>query len=169
MLYAVGRIVKAFGVQGVVVVQPMTSTPGRFQKLKTVRAGHSETGTILLTVSEVRVGERGVRMHFSEVTDRSAAERLVGMLLFVDETQRVRLPRGTFFVHDVVGMEVIDQAETVVGVVKDVLKMPAHDVYVVGDAGGGEVMIPAVKEFIRSVDMKTRTMRVELIEGMRDE
>ncbi|MFN0159557.1 MAG: ribosome maturation factor RimM [Bacteroidota bacterium] len=168
-LYAVGKVVKVFGVRGDVVVQPMTSSPERFKKLKTLQVGLSENETQVLTVSEVYVEGRGTRMHFNEIADRTAAEHLVGMLLFVDETQRVRLPRGTFFVHDVVGMEVVDQKDHPVGVVKEVLKMPANDIYVVARTSGSEVMIPAVKQFIRSVDVKARIMRVELIEGMIEE
>lgn len=164
-LYAIGKIVKAFGIRGDVIVQPMTSSTARFKKLKSVLAGRGENETRELTVSGVRVEDRGARMSFAEVPDRNAAERLVGLLLFVSEEQKIKLPRGTYFVHDVVGMTVIDQHDQPVGVVKEVLKMAANDIYVVENAGK-EVLIPAVKEFIRSVDVKQRSMRVELIEGM---
>jgi 16S rRNA processing protein RimM len=67
----------------------------------------------------------------------------------------------------VIGLHVVDQEEKALGVVKDVLRLPAHDVYVL-DLNGREIMIPAVKEFIKSIDLDARTMRVKIIEGMLD-
>ena len=99
------------------------------------------------------------------IDDRNAAESLRGKVLFVDEAHRAKLPEGEYFVHDVLGLAVREEGGTDLGTVADVLRYPASDVYVVrGDRG--EILIPAVKEFVRSVDLGARTMTVRLIEGM---
>ena len=80
----------------------------------------------------------------------------------------MKLPRGRYFVHQIVGLTVLDQHSAVVGRVRDVLKLPAHDVYVV-EREGRELMIPAVREFVRGIDPESGIVRVHLIEGMVEE
>jgi 16S rRNA processing protein RimM len=65
----------------------------------------------------------------------------------------------------VIGLSVLDEEENLLGVVKDVLKLSPNDIYVV-EMNGKEVLLPAVKEFIKGIDVKAGTMTVKLIEGM---
>jgi len=164
-LYAVGRIVKAFGIRGEMVVAPMTADSRRFNTLRNVFVGPLAASSRPFTVSEVRPGEPGVRLRFAEVPDRTAAERLAGQFIFVGAADRIAPPAGSYFVDDVIGMSVVSDDGGRVGTVREVLHLPAHDVYVV-DAGGREVMIPAVPEFVLSIDPAASTMRVHLIDGM---
>lgn len=164
-LYAVGRIVKAFGIKGDVVVAPMTDSTRRFATLKLAFLGTSETAVGEVSISRAHIEPRGVRLKIAGVNDRNAAEKIVGQLLFVDKRHRVRIPRGTYFVHDIIGMSVSDDQGRPLGTVKEVLRLPAHDVYVVS-RDTGDVMIPAVKEFIVGVNLSERRMTVHLIEGM---
>jgi len=166
-LYAVGRIVKAHGIKGDVVVTPMTNSLQRFAKLKRVFIGRASKDVRPVRIESVSVGGRGVRLKFAEIEDRTAAEGLRGEIVFVDKQERVRIPKGTFFIHDVIGLRVVDEEENNVGVVKDVLQLPAHDIYVI-DSRGREVMVPAVKEFIKLIDISTGTMKVKLIDGLVD-
>ncbi len=167
-LYAVAKVVKAFGVSGEVVVQLMTDLPARMRRLKRVLLGTDPARVRGATVERVHVERRGVRVKFLEIGTRTAAEALVGTVLFVKAEDRVRIPRGTFFVHDVIGLTVVDEQGSPIGTVKEVLKLPAHDVYVI-QRQGPDVLLPAVREFVRGIDMKSRTMTVRLIEGMLEE
>lgn len=164
-LLAVGRIVKAFGIRGEVVVQPMTDSPERFRQLESVLMGNDPGSVRLVEIEEVAVSHRGVRVRIAGVTDRTGAEQVVGNFLFVDREHRVRLPRGRFFVHELVGMTVLDEKGQSRGVVRDVLKLPAHDVYVV-EHEDGEFMIPAVEEFIREISIEQRVLKVNMIDGL---
>jgi len=164
-LYAVGKVVKAYGIKGEIVVRPLTDSPGRFKSIHRLYVGRSSEAVHESSVEWVMVQPRGVRMKLAAVNDRNAAERLIDSLLFVDEQTRMRPPRGTYFAHDLLGLRVVDQDGREIGTVTDVLKHSAHDIYVI-DAQGREVMVPAVKEFISAIDLNSRTMRVKLIEGM---
>ncbi len=143
----------------------MTETPERFKKLKHVHLGKRSDNTRTMTVEYVHVESRGVRLKFVETPDRTSAETVVGSLLFVEEDQRIKPKKGTHFIHDVVGLRVVDDNNNEVGMVKDVLQYPGHDLYVI-ERDGHEWMIPAVKEFITSIDVAARTMKVRLIEGL---
>jgi 16S rRNA processing protein RimM len=164
-LYAVGTVVKAIGIAGEVVVQPMTDFPARFRKLRILWMGTDSGSASEARVEKAVVSPRGIRLKLRGIDDRDAAERIRGNILFVDEAHRARLPEGRYFVHDVLGLAVREEGGADIGTVADVLRYPASDVYVVRGERG-EILIPAVKEFIRSVDLGTRTMTVRLIEGM---
>lgn len=166
-LIAIGKIIKAHGIRGDLVILPMTNNPARFKKLKNVFVGATQSSVRETSVSDVAVESRGVRLRLDVASDRTAAELLVGCLLFVDEKDAIRLPKGTYFVHDIIGLNAVDETGATIGVVKDVLKYPANDVYVL-DKDGKEILLPAVKEFIRRIDLASGTMHVKLIEGMLD-
>ena len=134
-MVAIGKIVKPFGIAGQVVVQAMTDSPSRFRRLRSVQIGNDSITARMFSVQTSSVEPRGVRLKLKNVDDRTSAEHLVGSLLFVADRDRIKPPKGRFFVHDVIGMKVVDELRGEVGVVSDVLKYPAHDVYVV-DRGG---------------------------------
>ncbi len=164
-LFAVGKVVKAFGIKGDVVIAPMTDSPHRFAALKHAYLGPSESTAQEVSITRAHIESRGVRLKVKGVNDRDAAEHIVGYLLYVDRRHRIKIPRGTYFIHDIIGLNVADEQGRVLGTVREVLRMPAHDVYVVGQ-DTREVLIPAVKEFILGVDLAERRMTVHLIEGM---
>jgi 16S rRNA processing protein RimM len=163
--FAVGIVVKAFGIKGDVVVKPMTDDPARFLKLTFLWVGANSDLAVKTRIEHASVDPRGVRLKLEGIQDRTAAEKIRGKLLFVDRIHRVSLPDGRHFLHDVIGLTVRDDTGAELGAVADVLRFPANDVYVVRGTKG-EIMIPAVKEFITAIDMASRTMTVHLIEGM---
>jgi 16S rRNA processing protein RimM len=164
-LLAIGSVVKAFGIRGDIVVSPMTNDARRFKTLKHVFIGRDEATASETQVLHVTLDHRGVRMQVASVTDRTSAENLVGAILFVKEKDAVRPPKGSFFIHDVIGLRVIDEKGKAVGILKDVLRLSPNDVYVV-EKDGKEILLPAVKEFVKRIDIEGGTMSVQLIEGM---
>jgi 16S rRNA processing protein RimM len=167
-LVAVGRIVKVFGIRGEVVVKPMSASHDRFERLKTVFVGHSAADARTHKVAGVRIGDRGVRLALEGVSDRTAAEQMNGMYLFVPPEERIKPAPGSFFVEDIVGLHVRDETGRDIGTVGEVLHMPAHDVYLIR-AQDREILLPAVKEFVIGIDVEKGEMTVRLIDGMMDE
>jgi 16S rRNA processing protein RimM len=164
-LTAVGSIVKAFGVKGDIVVRPLTDAAERFHALRRVWLGSVNDPASEVHIERVSVEKRGVRLKLKGVDRRTEAEKLRGKILFVEDAERLPLPEGRYFVHDVMGLRVRDETGADLGTVADVLRLPAQDVYLVRGPRG-DIMVPAVKQFVRAVDMENRTMTVRLIEGM---
>jgi 16S rRNA processing protein RimM len=164
-LYAVGRIVKVFGIGGEIVVIPMTDAPGRFKSSTRLYIGNTPGVVGEYRVERSSVRPQGARLKLAGVNDRTQAQTLVGSLLFVRGSDLKRPSPGAFFIHDVIGLTVIDQDGVAVGTVRDVIRQANHDIYAV-ESGGREILIPAVKEFIKKIDLDQKTMRVVLIEGM---
>jgi 16S rRNA processing protein RimM len=162
---AIGRIVKPFGVRGEVAVEPLTDEVERFSLLRTVLVGPQDGAKRQMEVARVRTTGGRVRLALAGVEDRSMAEELRGMFLFVTPEQRIKLPASRHFVHQLIGLAVVGEQGEELGTLVEVLKLPAHDVYVVRNERG-EIMIPAVEEFVRGIDTAARVMTVRLIEGM---
>jgi len=166
-LLAIGRIAKPFGVAGEVVVRVLADDPERFRTVRSVHLGTSADSARPADIQVLNIEPRGVRVRIQGVQTRTDAEGLVGWYLFVDRSHRKRLPAGTFFVHSIIGMRVLDEHGAERGHVKDVLKLPAQDVYVI-EHGGKEFLLPAVREFVRSVDARRRILTVRIIEGIEE-
>jgi 16S rRNA processing protein RimM len=165
---AVGSIAKAHGVRGEVVIRLLTDSSARFRGLKRAWLGATDRSAVEVTIEHADIQTRGVRMKLSTINSREEAEQSRGQLLFVEEKNAVRLPKGRHFIHDIIGMEVRDEEGHPLGTVDDVLQYPASDIYVVRGCGR-EIMIPAVREFVRTIDAASRTMTVRLIDGMTEE
>jgi 16S rRNA processing protein RimM len=145
MRLEVGRIARAHGLRGDVIVVPITNRPGRF-----VAGSHLWLGERELTIAASRPYQRGHLVRFEGVDDRTAAETLRGGTLTAETPGAA--PPGEVWVHEVVGAEVVDRDERVVGTVVAVQANPAHDlleldngalvpmVFVV-DVGDGRVTI----------------------------
>jgi 16S rRNA processing protein RimM len=172
-LVAVGSIAKAFGIKGEVVVESLTDMPERFRSLQrvflvpeSVARGEENGEPEETTVTGVKVEQRGIRMRFTCAPGRTEAERLVGLLVMVAPEDAAPLPPGTFFVHQVIGFLAVDEQGAVKGTLKEVLRYPAHDVYVIAADGKPDLLIPAVGEFVKAIDPVARTVTVRVIEGM---
>ena len=172
-LIAVGSVAKAFGIRGDVIVEPLTDVPERFRSLRRVYlvAESSATGArdgspVPAEITAVNVAPHGIRVRFSCAPDRTAAEKLVGLLVMIPAEETVPLPPGTFFVHQIIGFAVVDEQGAPLGRLTDVLHFPAQDVYVISADGEQDLLVPAVSEFVRSIDTAARTITIRLIEGM---
>ena len=97
------------------------------------------------------------------VGDVNAAMALKNRVVQVARAD-VRLPKGAFFLQDIIGAAVVDEQGTQIGTLEDVLELPRQRVYVV--RGEREHLIPAVPEFILNTDVEAQRITVRLIEGM---
>jgi 16S rRNA processing protein RimM len=154
----VGRIVGAFGIKGQVKVQALTEFHERFEKGATL---YLDGEPLRVQTSQWHKGH--FLLGFREVPDASAAESLQWKNLEAVADYRRELEEGEFLTDDLIGLLVLTEEGRPLGKVDDVLPYPAHDILVVG-----KLMIPAVQQFVRSVDLEAGQMVVELLPGMED-
>ncbi|HEV8539035.1 MAG TPA: ribosome maturation factor RimM [Bacteroidota bacterium] len=167
-LYAVGKIIGCFGVHGDVKVRPMTHSPRRLTSLRDVAIGNSDQDTKALVVAHVVLKARFALMRFQGISDRDAAELLVGKYVFVRDSEIEKPQPGSYFIHDLIGCEVRSTEGRFLGRVESISKLPAHDVLEVRD-GSRLSMIPAVKEFLIEVNLRDRKIVIGLIDGLIEE
>lgn len=163
--YAIGRITKSVGLKGDLVVQPLTENPRRFLELKKVWIGTEKSQRKLFLIEKVAVQQQTIRLRLGEVRSREEADAIVEKLLYVTEEELVEVPEGTYFIHDILGSNVINERGVKIGRVTEVWKLPANDVYVIRN-GKREYLLPALRSIIKKVDRKKKEIAVEMIEGL---
>ncbi len=153
----VGRIVGAHGLKGDVKVEILTDFVERLEVGRRLRLKGD-----WITVKSARVQKDRLVMHLAGIDTIDAAEALQWEYLEAPSEERPELDEDEYVTADLIGLRVVTTDGEEIGKVDNVLLMPAHDVLVVG-----ETMIPAVKQFVKKVDVPGGTITVELIEGMR--
>lgn len=153
-----GRIVNTHGVAGEVKIEVWLDSPAFLRRFPRIFVGG---------VEKKLLGGR-VQKHFliaklEGVDDVSAAMALKEKTITVDRGD-IRLPKGSFFLQDILGARVVDEQGNEIGTLTDVLERPAQNIYVV--QGETEHLIPAVPEFILKTDADAGIITVRLIEGM---
>jgi 16S rRNA processing protein RimM len=164
----IGYISSPHGIKGEVRVVPLTDHPGRFRKMDSLKL-YSQEGTFVRTlqIRGVRKDEgRGELIVAGDVTDRDEAEALVGLSIMIDAEERVPLPEGEFWVDDLIGLTMRDSEGNILGEVIDFLSTGKNELYMVRDEKGGLHYIPVVEEFIRDIDLSSKSITVELTEGL---
>ncbi|GAC1422781.1 MAG: ribosome maturation factor RimM [Actinomycetota bacterium] len=162
----VGRIVSAHGIKGECAIEVLSEAPDRFDPGAELDAELPDGSMTILTVRASRPHKQRLLVFFDEVGDRNGAEAIRGTWLSVNAEHAAELPDGLYYAHQLEGCEVQDEQGMRLGVLSNVLENPAHDIWVVETDSGVEAMVPAVKEFIRDVDVDARRIVIAPIEGM---
>lgn len=153
-----GEVVSTHGIQGEIKILPWADAPDFLLQFKTFYLND-----VPYRVTAARVHKACVLAKLSGVDTPEAASLLRGKTVSVDR-EGIRLPEGTVFIADLIGCRVLTEEGDEIGTIRDVLTMPSSDVYVI--RGEKNYMIPAVKEFVREINVTERLVRVHLIEGM---
>lgn len=165
-LIAIGKIARAHGLNGEVLVVPFSRDLSPFHQLN--HFYFSEERERRVEVLSVRNINNGFLLQFQGIVDRDTAERLVGKILEVERSDLPSLPEGTFFTYEFIGLQVKTDKGEDVGEILDILKLPAHDVYLV-KKGEKEILIPAIDSVVKSVDLENRKMVISPMAGLMGE
>ncbi len=153
-----GRIVNTHGVRGEVRIEVWLDSPALLKRCGRVFLGGAEKK--LLAARE----HKGFLIAQLEgVEDVNAAQALKNRVVQIARAD-ARLPRGAYFLQDILGASVVDEGGAEIGKLAEVLELPGQRVYVV--RGESEHLIPAVPAFILNTDAEAGVITVRLIEGM---
>ena len=166
-LIAIGRISKPIGTRGEVKILPLTHNKQRFENLSAVWVGYDTENVELKNILKVRIDTKHVALNFDGIETIEEAEKMKDLYLFVSKEDTVELQNGNYFVDDVIGCEVITEEKAVVGIVTDLLSLPMNDLWVI-KKDAKEILIPAVKEIIRQVDVKNKRITINALDGLLD-
>lgn len=158
----IGQITAPVGIRGEIRVFPYTDRESRFSDIKKVYVGE---GNDQYTVEKVRYDKGMVVIKFKEVTDRNTSETLRGKNLFVERDQ-YKLDEDSYFLDDLLDSSVFSDAGIYLGQLVDVIQNTYQDIYVVKKEDGKSFLVPAVKEFIKSVDTVEKKVFIHIIDGM---
>lgn len=164
---AVGHIVGVHGLRGEVKVDLYTDYPERFAPGEQLMLG---ADLVEVEIAAVRPHKEFLLIRFEGIEDRNAADQLRGLWLFIDENLAAELEEGAYWIHDLIGLRVVGEDAVELGELVDVLITGANDVYVVRLAAGvqrqQELLLPAIPEVIKAVDLDKGVMIVRLLDGL---
>lgn len=156
-----GQIVSTHGVRGEVKILPWADSPEFLCQFR-----HIFIDGAAYRVLRSRVQKTCVLMQLEGIDTVEAAQALRGKTILASR-EEASLEEGAVFIADLIGLPVQTEDGQELGTVARVLPMPAGDVYVI--RGKHEYMIPAVREFIKKIDLDAGQILVRIIEGMRSD
>ena len=161
----VGQIVNTFGIKGEVKVVPFTNDMKRFDDLKKVYVT-SRKDSKLYKVESVRYHKNMVLLKLEGINNPEDAEMLKNSYLEIDRKDAIPLEEGTYFIADLIGLEVYSDEGNLLGKVEDIYNTGSNDIYVVKDELGKQILLPGIKDVIKDVQIENAKIIVHLIPGL---
>lgn len=161
-LFKIGQITAPVGIKGEIRVYPYTEEMTRFSAVEKLLI---EGEKYFRAVEKFRRDKNLAVIKLEGIDDRNMSEMLRGKNLFVNK-EDFSLEEDSYYTEDLIGMRVVNDNGEAIGILKGIVSNPAHDLYEIEKNDGKTFMLPAVKQFILAVDTDTKTITVNLIEGI---
>lgn len=164
-LIEIGKIVNTYGIKGFLKVVPYTDNISRFEDLKSI---YIETKNSLKTViiEDVKYSKNLVLLKIKGIDDINIAEVYKNCSIKIDRKDAVKLPENSYFIIDLIGLNVYTDDNENLGNIVDVYSTKANDIYVVKNEIGKQILLPAISKVIKNVDINNKKMIVHLIDGL---
>ncbi len=156
----IGKIVAPHGVRGDIRIMPLTDRPEQFLNLSYLLLEDGRQ----LTVKAARFHKRMVLVSTKEITTMNDAELLRDKKILIRAEDLPPLEEGRFYVVDLIGLPVFDEEGTQLGTFKDSITTGSNDVYIVAVPGGKDLLIPALKIYVREINLQEKRIVVKLPE-----
>ena len=161
---AVGHLRRPHGLRGEIVMTVWTDFPERLEPGVQVYVGDDHTP---VHIRSVRWHRKDLLISFDEYTVREDVGLLRNQVLMVRAEDLPSLDEGELYLHQVMGMRVIDDANGIsIGTITEIIETGANDVYIVRDDRGFELLLPAIEPVILDINLETNEMRVHLLPGL---
>ena len=159
----IGKVVKAHGLKGHLKVLPYGETFSTLSAEEKITANLPDGTSLTLTVAEISPHQKTFLLISREIGTVEEAHRLVGAELCVPESRLPPTDPGEFYWYQLIGLEVVNSEGERLGILEEIIETGSNDVYVVR-RGKEEILIPAIEEVVREVDLQRRLMTVDLPE-----
>lgn len=162
----IGQIVNVFGIKGMVKVKPFTDNIKKFSDLKSVYI-KNQAGQTEYKIQEVKYHKNMVLIKFEGVNNPEQANLLRNSYVIIDRKQEEPLEEGRYYIVDMIGLKVYTQEnDKYLGILEDIYNTGSNDIYVVKDELGKQILLPAIENVIKKIDMENKRIIVNLIPGL---
>lgn len=160
---AVGRLGRPYGLHGEIYLHILTDFPERLKSGTTIFVGPEyqpmEIVNAQLLQNKMRIFLRGIQ-------DREQVSTLSNQMVFVRASDIPALADGEYYYHQLKGLRVVTEQDLELGKIAEVIETGANDVFVIRSVDGGEVLVPAIYEVVKSIDLENGMMIVRLLPGL---
>lgn len=160
-----GQIVNVKGLKGEVKVNSFTDDNSKFEKLPKVFIKRKDT-LKEYEIENVGYSKNQVIIKFKNIDTIEEAEALRNSYIVVDREILGNLPEGIYYIADLIGLDVYTEINEYLGKVDDIYNTGSNDIYVVKDDLGRQKLLPGIEEVIKSVDLQSGKIIVNLIKGL---
>ena len=161
----IGQIVNTFGIKGMVKVKPFTDDIRRFDELKTVYVEKNNNQTEY-EIEEVKYHKDMVLIKFKGIDKVEQAEMLRNSYLTVSRDSVEKLEEGRYYIVDLLGLEVYTDEQILLGTLEDIFNTGSNDIYVVKDKQGKQILLPAIQDVVKQIDIENKKIIVHLLPGL---
>ena len=161
----IGQIVNTFGIKGMVKVKPFTNNIKRFDDLKNVYIKNRKEKKEY-QIEEVKYHKNMVLIKFKGIETPEDENLLRESYLLIDRSKEEPLEDGNYYIVDMIGIEVYSDKGELLGNLEDIFNTGSNDIYVVKDNQGKLILLPAISEVIKQIDIEKRKITVHLLPGL---
>jgi 16S rRNA processing protein RimM len=159
---SVGFLRRPHGVMGEIVMDLHTDFPERMKPGRELFVGEEHKP---MTLTSVRPHQLGLLVKFENVETPEEAGLYRNHWVYV-QTKDVSLPDGQHYKHELLGLKVVDENDSPLGELVEILETGANEVYIVRDDSGKEILLPAIPSVILDLDIDRGLLKVHLLEGL---
>jgi len=163
--FEIGQIVNTNGLKGMLKIKPFTDDIKEFEEFKTIYI-QKKAELVEFKIQMVRYVKNMVLLKLEGIDDIDEAEKYRNLYLKVERSKMPKLPEDTYYVVDLIDCEVITIDGETLGKVDDVFSTGSNDVYVVKNELGKQILLPAIGEVVKEVDIPNKKITVKLMEGL---
>ncbi|KKE78350.1 ribosome maturation factor RimM [Oceanobacillus caeni] len=167
-MFNVGKILNTHGIRGEVKVLRISDFDDRFQIGSTVYLDKKDGEPLELVIDGHRIHKGYDLLQFEGYHNINDVENFKGLYLKISEEQLTELDDNEFYYHEIIGCDVHTTDNQYIGKIKEILSPGANDVWVVKQPKGKDILVPYIKEVVKSVDIEEKNVRIELMEGLLD-
>lgn len=165
---SIGKILTTHGNKGELRVLPLTDFPERFTENLEVYIG-GNAGPEKRKILSIRLHNKFLVLKLEGITDMNLAEKLRNSLIKIPVEQVMPLPEGSYYVFQLIGLPVYTMEGLYLGDIKEIFQTGSNDVYqVIHSKTSKEILIPAIKECVQSIDLTNKKVLVYLLPGLTD-
>ena len=161
----IGQIVNTNGLKGVVKVNPFTDDISKFEDLKYVYI-QLKNELKKVKIEQVRYNKNQVLLKLEGIDSIEEAEKYRNFYLKTEKESQEDLGEDTYYIVYLIGLDVYSDKNEYLGKIEDVFPTGSNDVYVVKDNLGKQILIPAIADVVKEVDLKNKKMTINLIPGL---
>ena len=157
---AIGQIIAPWGIKGKLKVDVVTDFPERFTPQSMIYVNRQP---MTIDSTEWHKGKAIIKLSTVDTVDE--AQKLRGQRIEIPHSQLHPLPEGQYYHFQLIGLEVWTTEGKLLGNITDILTAESNDNYVVSGARG-EILIPAIEDVVKSIDLDKGCLIIEPIEGL---
>jgi 16S rRNA processing protein RimM len=166
-LVLIGKIVGTHGLKGTSKIQPYAESLEIFKSGTALLVSSPDGSENRYEIDWIKPHSRGALLALKEITGCDQAKSLIGSELFIGKAELPKLETGAYYWFDLIGVNVYTSDDRCIGRIDSIIETGANDVYVVKNADK-EILVPALESVVRSIDIESKIMRVELPEGLEE-